>query len=97
MAQGPYTPRSHPITLALSLKPLFHSNSTSTPIPEPPLREEVTPHCPYLPPLLGTPTSPPPPGLQMGPELSRRLSEPWSLSGIFVLSGVLVAVAAAVV
>lgn len=34
----------------------------------------------------------------MGPELSRRLSEPWSLSGIFVLSGVvLVAVAAAVV
>lgn len=93
MAQGLYTPRSHPITRALCLKPLFHSDSTSTPIPGPLLREEVTPHSPYLPPLLGTPR-----GLQLGPELSRRLSEPWSLSGIFVLSGVvLVAVAAAVV
>jgi hypothetical protein len=24
-------------------------------------------------------------GLQMGPELSRRLSEPWSVCGIFIL------------
>lgn len=61
LAQGLYTPRSHPITRALCLKPLFHSGSTSTPIPEP------------LFPLPPTPAWDPR-GLQMGPELSRRLS-----------------------
>lgn len=71
----------------------LHSGATSTPAPEPLLREEVTAHSSYLLPLLGIPG-----GLQMGPELSRHLSEPWSVSGIFVLSDVvLVAVAAAVV
>lgn len=80
------------MTLALCLKPPFHSDVTATPAPESLLRKEVTCRSPY-PPLPAWD----PRGLQVGPELSRHLSEPWSVSGIFVLSGVvLVAVAAAV-